>query len=142
MGSRLNSESLDSSRSRSFETRSLPSFDSCAPAQFELSVLPIYVARAPRGSILAATHRGFALITRMAPSSRQLPSCVAVYPRDSRSRRVLCRFPQTLHSLTRDVFYVAFPKCSIRSLGLPIYVARFPSASFAEVANDVKRSQI
>ena len=68
-----------------------PRFDSWAPAHFDLSVLPIYVARAPRGSILAATHRGFALITRMAPSSRQLPSCVAVYPRDSRSRRVLCR---------------------------------------------------
>ncbi|PYK07020.1 MAG: hypothetical protein DME67_01535 [Verrucomicrobia bacterium] len=50
-------------RSRSFETRSLP-------------------------SSLAATHRGFA-------------------------------------------FYVAFPKSSVRPLGLPIYVARVPAAPFA-----------
>src|SRR5439155_5884680 len=32
---------------RAIETRLLPSFDSCAPAHFDLSVLPIYVARAP-----------------------------------------------------------------------------------------------
>src|SRR5437773_7437432 len=51
--------------------------------------------------------RDFTVITRTAPCLRQLPSCVAVYPRDSRSRRVLCRFPQKLHSLNRDVFYVA-----------------------------------
>src|SRR5207249_362451 len=96
----------------------------------------------PRGSILAATHRGFALITRTALCLRQLPSCVAVYPRDSRSRCVPCRFPQTLHSLTRDVFYVAFPKSSIRPVGLPVYVTQLPSAPFAEIANDLKRSQV
>jgi len=39
----------------------------------------------------------FTLITRTAPCLRQLPSCVAVYPRDSRSRRVLCRLPHQLH---------------------------------------------
>src|SRR5439155_9548720 len=32
---------------RAIETRLLPSFDSCAPAHLDLSVLPIYVARAP-----------------------------------------------------------------------------------------------
>src|SRR6266480_2984620 len=32
---------------RSIETRSLPSFDSCAPAHFDLSVLPMYAARIP-----------------------------------------------------------------------------------------------
>jgi hypothetical protein len=42
-------------------------------------------------SSLTATHRGFTLITRTAPCSRQLPSCVAVYPRNSRWRRVLSR---------------------------------------------------
>ncbi len=49
----------------------------------------------PRGSILAATHRGFALITRTNRCLRQLPCCVAVYPRDSQSRRVLCRWSST-----------------------------------------------
>jgi hypothetical protein len=42
--------------------------------------------------------RSFTLITRTASCSRQLPSCVAVYPRDSRSRRVLCRSSHSLHS--------------------------------------------
>jgi len=32
-----------------------PRFDSCAPAHFDLSGLPIYVAQRPRGSILAPT---------------------------------------------------------------------------------------
>src|SRR6184192_2558173 len=32
---------------RAIETRLLPSFDSCAPAHFDLSVLPIYVAQLP-----------------------------------------------------------------------------------------------
>jgi len=57
-------------RSRSFETRSLP-------------------------SLLAATHRGF-------------------------------------------TFYVAFPKSSIRALGLPIYVARVPSAPFTSRAFNIR----
>src|SRR5438270_13703309 len=56
---------------RAIETRLLPSFDSCAPAHFDLSVLPIYVARAPR----LHSHR---------------------YPP---RLCLLCRFPQTLHSL-------------------------------------------
>ena len=64
---------------------------------------------------LAATHRGLALITRTARCLRQLPSCVAVYPRDSQSRRVL----------------FACPKSSIRPLGFPIYVARRPAVPFA-----------
>jgi hypothetical protein len=42
-------------------------------------------------------HRDFALITRTARCLRQLPSCVAVYPRESRSRRVLCRISHKLH---------------------------------------------
>ena len=40
----------------------------------------------PRGSILAPILVTFTLITRTAQCSRQLPSCVAVYPRDSQSR--------------------------------------------------------
>ena len=42
---------------------------------------------------------GFTLITRTTPCLRQLPSCVAVYPRDSRSR----------------LFYVADPVSSVRT---------------------------
>src|SRR5205809_3941994 len=42
---------------------------------------------------LAATLTAFTLITRTAPCLRQLPSCVDVYPRDTRSRRVLSRNP-------------------------------------------------
>src|SRR5437016_3967393 len=45
------------------------------------------LARSPRS--LTATLAAFTLITRTAPCLRQLPSCVAVYPRDTRSRRVL-----------------------------------------------------
>jgi len=41
--------------------------------------------------------RHFTLITRTARCLRQLPSCVAVYPRDPRSRRVLCRWSHQLH---------------------------------------------
>jgi hypothetical protein len=52
-GSMSNSECSDS-LARSFETRSRPRFDSCAPAH-STSGLPIYVADVPRGSILAAT---------------------------------------------------------------------------------------
>src|SRR5438034_3918339 len=101
MGSRLNSESLDSWRSRSFETRSLPSFDSCAPAQFELSVLPIYVARAPAApfsllpSRLCLDHSHFPVL---APAT-------------------LAALPSTRAIPNRDVFYVAFPKSSIRRGG-------------------------
>jgi hypothetical protein len=59
-----------------------------------------YLCRAPPGgsietrSLPALTRSylvAFTLITRTAPCLRQLPSCIAVYPRDSRSRRVLCR---------------------------------------------------
>src|SRR4030095_11337606 len=82
---------------------------------------PIYVARLPT----APFARCFTLITRTTPCLRQLPSCVAVYPRDCNSfgshltRRypsrlcLLCRFPQKLHSLDRDVFYLAHPARSI-----------------------------
>jgi hypothetical protein len=43
---------------------------------------------------------------------------------ETRSRRPLSRrYPRGF------AFYVAFPKSSIRPLGLPIYVARVPAAS-------------
>ena len=42
----------------------------------------------------------FTLITRTSQCLRQLPSCVAVYPRDSQSRRVLCRCSRQLHCIS------------------------------------------
>src|SRR5207247_6444296 len=55
--------------------------------------------RSPPG-LLAPTLAAFTLITRTARACASYPSCVAVYPRDSRSRRVLCRFPQKLHCIS------------------------------------------
>src|SRR5207247_1738252 len=53
--------------------------------------------RSPPG-LLAPTLAAFTLITRTARACASYPSCVAVYPRDSRSRRVLCRSSRSLHS--------------------------------------------
>src|SRR5437868_9870368 len=64
---------------RAIETRLLPSFDSCAPAHFDLSVLPIYVARAPAAPFSP-------LPTAALPSMSLSPN--APFPH---SRRVLCR---------------------------------------------------
>ena len=110
--------------------------------------LPALVPAACRWNELKLAR--FPALTHVLPPNSNFRFCpsMSLAPPRLHSRRyppwlcLLCRFPQTLHSLTRDVFYVAFPKSSIRSLGLPIYVARFPSASFAEIANDLKRSQI
>jgi hypothetical protein len=73
------------------------------------------------------TMGDFALITRTARARASYPSCVAVYPRDSQSLRVLCRCSHQLHSnsfaapLTRSyprrfTFYVADPISSIPDL--------------------------
>jgi hypothetical protein len=86
------------------------------------------LARFPTCSSLPGS---FTLITRTAPCLRQLPSCVAVYPRDSRSRRVDAPLAQlrtaTLRGLTvypspsqPDVFYVADPVSSIRARRRPL----------------------
>src|SRR5438067_10553878 len=71
------------------ETRLLPSFDSCAPAQFDLAALPIYVARAPAAPFSP-------LPTVALPSMSLSPN--APFPH---SRRVLCRFSQKPHSISR-----------------------------------------
>src|SRR5207245_9947464 len=52
--------------------------------------------RCPRS--LAPTLVTFTLITRTGRACASYPSCVAVYPRDSQSRRVLCRASHALHS--------------------------------------------
>jgi hypothetical protein len=92
IGSRLNSEILDL----------------FAPAHLKLVRFP---AHSPLPN--------FTLITRTAPCLRQLPSCVAVYPRDTRSRRVLCRFPQKLHSTSRFAHLCrSRPRGSVREHGI------------------------
>jgi hypothetical protein len=89
-------------RSRPFETRSLPSslattiaalpsMSLFPKAPFDLSALPIYVARVPAAPFTRSYPRHFTLITRTARACATYPSCVAVYPRDYQSRRVLCR---------------------------------------------------
>jgi hypothetical protein len=55
-----------------FETCSLPTLTHVLPP-FETRSLP---------SLLAATHRGFTLITRTTRARASYPSCVAVYSRD------------------------------------------------------------
>ena len=69
------------------ETRSLPALARCYPRSFTFYVA--HPARSILTSSLKVAHC-FTLITRTTPCLRQLPSCVSVYPRDSRSRRVLC----------------------------------------------------
>ena len=64
---------------------------------FSSAVSFVYIETRFSPESLAATRRGFALITRTARARASYPSCVAVYPRDSRSR----------------VFYVAHPVRSI-----------------------------
>jgi hypothetical protein len=59
------------------------------------------LVRSPR--LLAATLRSFTLITRRSRTRASYPSCVAVYPRDSRSRRVLCL-----------ISFFAFPNLQVR----------------------------
>src|SRR6476469_202193 len=74
---------------RSIETRSLP-------------------------NLLVATLATFTLITRTAPRSRQLPSWVAVYRRESRSRRVLCLARHRLGEGGSLISSAPFPICGNR----------------------------
>ena len=108
--------------------------DSCAPAHLKLAPFPSC-------SLLPSQ---FYLDHKVAAATLcQLPWLRCLLP----ARLKLVRFPahsplptaalpsmslsQKLHSLDRDVFYVAFPTRSIRALGLPIYLARVPVAPFA-----------
>ena len=100
--------------SRPFETRYfpkslaaslavLPSMSLFPYAPFDLSVLPIYVTRVPAAPFTRCYHRSFTLITRTARACASYPSCVAVYPRGSRPRRVLCRSFHSLHSTSQRI---------------------------------------
>src|SRR6185295_979719 len=74
------------------------------------------LARCPRS--LAATLAACTLITRTACARASYPSCVAVYPRDPRSRRVLCRATHALHSVHAQILD-----------HLPVVIAIFFSAT-------------
>src|SRR5947208_6177588 len=114
--------------SRSFETRSRPSFDSCAPAQFELSVLPIYVARAPAAPFSS-------LPSRLCLDHSHCPVLVP----GRADLHFLAALPSTRAIPNRDVFYVAFPKRSIPSLAT-CSMSLILSAPFkADLAPDDKR---
>src|SRR5947208_11506337 len=126
MGSRLNSESLDS----------------CPPAHLKLARFPALTHVLPPNS-----NFRFCPSMSLAPPrlhSRRYPPwlcldhshCPVLVP------ATLAALPSTRAIPIRDVFYVAFPKSSIRPVGLSVYVTQLPSAPFAEIANDLKRSQV
>ena len=66
----------------------------------------------------AHAHSLLTLITRTASACATYPSCVAVYPHDSQSRRVLCRATHALHSVHTQILH-----------HLPVVIAIFSSAS-------------
>ena len=94
-GNRILLMSRSTTRAAATRCSWLPRRDCWNSQSIETRLLPTRTRSYPR-------H--FTLITRTARCLRQLPSCVAVYPRDSPSR----------------VFYVAFPKRSIVSRSLPL----------------------
>ena len=89
---------------RWFETRSLPSFDSCAPAHLKLGRVP---ASSPLPSRLCLDHS----------------HCPVLVP------ATLAALPSTRAIPNRDVFHVAFPKRSIPSLATCSMLV-IPSAPF------------
>src|SRR5438477_9662278 len=126
MGSRLNSGILDS----------------CPPAHLKLGRVPALTHVLPPNS-----NFRFCPSMSLAPPrlhSRRYPPrlcldhshCPVLAP------ATLAALPSTCAIPDRDVFYVAFPKSSIRPVDLPVYVTQLPSAPFAEIANDLKRSQV
>jgi hypothetical protein len=52
---------------------------------------PVPIETCSLPALARSYPRHFTLITRTARARASYPSCVAVYPRDSRSLRVLCR---------------------------------------------------
>jgi hypothetical protein len=110
--------------SRPFETRSrprflaatlatLPSMSLFPNAPFDLSVLPIYVARVPRGSIHSRLPLSLYLDHSHCPVLA--PATLAALPS---TRAIETRLlPSSLAATHRGfAFYVAFPKRSIPSL--------------------------
>src|SRR6266487_602367 len=120
--------------SRPFETRSrphilaatlatLPSMSLFPKAPFDLSVLPIYVARVPA-----------APFTRLLPSSLYLDHshCPVLVP------ATLAALPSTRAIPDRDVFYVAHPARSIETRSLPTLARCFPRSFTFYVAHPIR----
>jgi hypothetical protein len=123
--------------SRPFETRSrprflaatlatLPSMSLFPKAPFDLSVLPIYVARVPRGSIHSRQPLSLYLDHSHCPVLA--PATLAALPS---TRAIETRLlPSSLAATHRGfAFYVAFPKRSIPSLAT-CSMSLIPSAPF------------
>src|SRR6059036_3960234 len=62
----------------------------------EIPFPPLKLALSPHS--LAVTSQLYLDHSHCPRACASYPSCVAVYPRDSRSRRVLCRSSRSLHS--------------------------------------------
>src|SRR6266480_2106084 len=109
-------------RSRPFETRSRPRFDSCAPRPFRPLGLPIYVAGVPRGSIRSLLPSQLYLDHShgpvLAPGRAELHSLAALPSTRSIETRLLPSF---------DSCAPAHFDLSV----LPMYVARAPAAPFS-----------
>src|SRR6266480_2485112 len=135
-------------RSRPFETRSRPRFDSCAPRPFRPLGLPIYVAGVPRGSIRsllpsqlyldhshgpvlapgrAELHSLAALPSTRSIETRLLPSFDSCAP----AHLKLGRVPASSPLPSRLCLLCRFPKAPFDLSVLPIYVARALAAPFS-----------
>jgi len=75
-----------------------------------------FETRSAPALLTASTLVAFTLITHTASCLRQLPSCVAVYPRDSRSRLVLCRSTPFAPFSVFFVFFVVKSDCLHRPI--------------------------
>ena len=110
------------------------------PKSLTLSGLPIHVARVPAAPFTRSYPRRFTLITRNSQCLRQLPSCVAVYPSDSQSRRVLCRLAPPLHSRLRAH---ALPPycCSTLAVAYDVFFPRKHPSGFPSMSQRLIRLQ-
>jgi hypothetical protein len=121
-----------------------PHFDSCAPAHFDLSVLPIYVARAPAApfSLLPSQlYLDHSHCPVLAPGRADLHFLAALPSTRAIETRLL---PSALAATHRGfAFYVAFPKSSIPSLAacsmslLPLtpLIRSFPRSSSVTITD-------
>jgi len=89
------------------------------------------LARCPHSLIASLATLPWSLALPRARAS--YPSCVAVYPRDSRSRRVLCRSSHSLHWFARAHEALLLPLQTWPS------ISPAPTARFTEIAADLKR---
>src|SRR6266496_3555984 len=93
----------------------------------------------PRGSVRSSLPSQLYVDHSHCPRAcASYPSCVAVYPRDSRSRRVLCRSTHSLHCITAapaalDRYLAALPAMSLIPFA-PLKLARSAPSLAATLA--------